>query len=701
MFPDNMTMQQAFSAPTSARHSRTHSPMGYPRANPSAMQQAQMTQAVTDGLYGSPSSSSSQPPPSIHKSIPGEGPKTGGVEVCIIGNGFYQGLEVMFGENLATTTTFWNDRLLVCLLPASTCVGEVLIRFKHDRQPQQIPTQGSSSTPRLVTFRYTDNDEEQLLKLALSVIGHKITGRVEDAADVARKILANEPNVWRPSTGGSTSTGTYTQQAGSGLIDKGGGGLLDKGGGLTDQGGGVIDKGGGSIDKGSGFVDKGGGLIDKGGGFVDKRSCDLEATLLRCLDIVDFDESPHPPYLDLAHPSGQTMLHLGCSLGLSRFVAGLLARGVDPTVPDKGGFTPIHFAAMHNWSKIVRRLLLSGADPTVRTLKGFTPADVTSSEEVLQTIGNPENYPRKPGTYSERIKDRVESASSLRSLWEGSVLNGPRSRHVAPIGGLRGDGWDEDGDGGLSMDKTPLEQRPWTSRRNSRESQLEAPSCELEANLRVQETGGDGISATAIAAWRNHIADQLYQLQQAVQLNLPNLPQIPTLLPMPNLPDYHSYLSNPMVRLGSLVPNRVPAWSREILSEVGGGRDGEHHWWGLLTGSSPPPAYEEIYPPLKGQSGDPNKLPETIIHQKHASVPDQASSAQSSAVVWQARPLGALEGVTRRFFTVQEQREQKMTRSPKEIRSVRKLFSIWVGSDNPRMSTHELNAPFCRFLYSS
>ena len=82
-------------------------------------------------------------------------------------------------------------------------------------------------------------------------------------------------------------------------------------------------------------------------------------TLLRCLDLIDLDDSPNTPRLNYRRPSGQTMLHFACSLGLHRFVAALLARGANPEPRDKGGFTPMHFAAMHGHPQIVRRLILS------------------------------------------------------------------------------------------------------------------------------------------------------------------------------------------------------------------------------------------------------------------------------------------------------------------------------------------------------
>lgn len=216
---ESVAMHQAFSAPTSARHSRTPSPVDTSGLAAPNLPPDQIAQAVTEGLLGLLSSSDWQQPPSIHKLIPSEGPKAGGVEVSVVGSGFYQGLEVMFGDTQAMTTTFWNDRLLVCLLPPAAHAGDVLIRFKHEQQPHWVPTAGSSTCRRPSTFRYVDDDEEQLLRSALIMIGHQMTGRAEDATDVARRIVGGDPTAWRPSSAHSTENGMGSGGGGGGGID--------------------------------------------------------------------------------------------------------------------------------------------------------------------------------------------------------------------------------------------------------------------------------------------------------------------------------------------------------------------------------------------------------------------------------------------------------------------------------------------------
>ena len=98
----------------------------------------------------------------------------------------------------------------------------------------------------------------------------------------------------------------------------------------------------------------------------------FEAAVLKCLDLIDLDDSPFQAHLNLQRPNGQSMLHISASLGFHRLVAGLLARGANPDLRDRNGMSPMHMAALHGHSNIVRRLRLAGGDPTLRSLLGFT-----------------------------------------------------------------------------------------------------------------------------------------------------------------------------------------------------------------------------------------------------------------------------------------------------------------------------------------
>ena len=159
-------------------------------------------------------------------------------------------------------------------------------------------------------------------------------------------------------------------------------------------------------------------------------SAGLENTLLRCLDIIDLDTSPHPARLAQRSKTGHTMLHFAAMAGMRRLVAGLLVRGVNPAITDFAGFTPLHYAAWLGRGKVVQRLL-SGDNAgllAMKTLEGKTPealAVESGRVEIVQllsasTIGQ--------GTLSR--------ASSLASLAE-SLSRASLSEYFA------GSEWDE------------------------------------------------------------------------------------------------------------------------------------------------------------------------------------------------------------------------------------------------------------------
>nr|CAG8438793.1 5539_t:CDS:10 [Entrophospora candida] len=120
--------------------------------------------------------------PKMNKLIPSEGPMYGGIEVTVLGSGFYDGLTCVFGEIPALQTQFWSPNALVCYLPPSPTPGPVAVTFKeHTSQDFTI-------------FNYTNNTDRALMELALQVIGMKMTGKVEDALDIATRIIQTDYN---------------------------------------------------------------------------------------------------------------------------------------------------------------------------------------------------------------------------------------------------------------------------------------------------------------------------------------------------------------------------------------------------------------------------------------------------------------------------------------------------------------------------
>lgn len=614
---ENLAVHPLYSAPPSAHPSRAPSPNGM-RHNAQAYQQAQVVQAVANGLYGMPLSLNPHRPPTIHKLIPNEGPKAGGIEVTCLGSGFCQGLEVMFGDCKATTTTFWGETSLVCLLPPSVFAGTVPVTFKHQHQQQPYPTPPIAKQQAF--FKYIDDDEQQIIRTALSVLGHKMTGKMEDVRELARRIVGDGSSSWGPSASHSPSGGTGSQNV-------------------------------------SGFNAATFGV-------------DVEATLLRCLDLIDLDDSPNMPRLNLRRASGQTMLHLACSLGLHRFVAALLARGANPEPRDKGGFTPMHFAALHNHPQIVRRLILSGADPTVRSLQGYTPSDMATSEEVIRAARRIEHHSRTRSGSS--LRSRNSSATSLRSVWEPATSPVPVEdcQTLSDDSDIDANEYeDEDADAAnddafwMRSTRRPSAQK---SRRQSIADGID-PIPELPPN--IESAGTLSSPGASMTAFRDQVAAQIQHLQQTMQLNFPNLPQMPNFPAMPTLPDYQTYL--PVRRITNLVGHNRGDNVKEQ----------EYRWWDLFSGNVPaaPPAYEDIFPQddlETKRASAAQAAADTVADNKCVEMFDQAES--STTVL--KRSLGTVRIGQSHTVTREEQDQLRRAHAEKmkRLSRDRNLFFIWI-----------------------
>lgn len=602
-----------FSAPGSVRPSRVPSPTFGPQSNGLPQSHAQM---LANSLHCVPGAANPQRPPVIHKLTPGEGSKSGGIEVTCLGSGFRQGLEVMFGDAQATTTTFWGESALVCLVPPALEAGTVPVTFKHNYE-QNIP----SPSNKQAIFRYVDEDEQELMKHALALINRKWNGNATDARNAAR-IIINQFGSNSSFTGGSIQGNSQHRHAGS-------------------------------------FNAAMTGIVD------------VEAALLRCLDIVDLDDSPYQARLNTRGTYGQSMLHLSASLGHYRLVAGLLARGANPDLRDNNGMTPMHMACLRGHARIIRKLRAAGGDPNLRSLNGYIPADMAISQQARDASN----------TFDHHARPRSAGATPITHLSrESSVISckgsrGARSK-VASVGARNGPFTDGDegveGDEGLaeayrSQPATPAQ--IWAqTRRNSFAAEPQYPGNSSQSNL-ASTTPFLAVNP-AMSAWRDQLSAQIQLFQQAVHRTLPNL-QLLALPPIPNLPDYQTY---PVVRrISSLVPQRNSRPSTADRS-TGAAKVTDYHWWELLTGAaSSPPAYDEIYP--ESSQGD--------LSDKKASALRAAGDAymdrKCEETFDQTKSSSALEtakiGST---ILTQEQLRSAHAMKVKRLRKDRNLFFIWI-----------------------
>lgn len=578
---DNMTRAQNasayFSHPSSAVPSRASSPvLQQSRANMAAYAR-QPTQTPTNSvqgrqqqhMYAAPNQQAQMrsagadetghtPPPTIVKITPAEGPSTGGTEVSIYGYNFTNGTQVQFGDQLATTV-FYGPQALLATSPPSRA-GGVDVTLVLPQQGSNRPY--SSPSGQRTIFTYTDTNP-RLMEMALRFLSQQNTGNQMNwnrfAHDVANQYLAN--NIGQ--------SGIHPQGYGGGGGNGGGGNMLAA------------------------------------------AATEVEEMVLKVFDLVDVSESPRQPEYDMAAQNGDTMLSLACALGMHRVAAALLARGANPDVRDKGGYTPLMHAALHKRTKTFQLLIVRGADPTIRSLMGYAAIDLVPKDarndfqQILQTT--PRSRSTRPALHSH-----ISSSSFASSTPSWDISSA--SFYESEIGSSAAQ-----------------------SRRPSADASSTAPAGEA---VEASNTPGS-VAPAAMAAWRDGLATQIHQFQQSVHWNMQHF-QLPAL---PPLPDYQE--SGMMRRLSSLVPYRGPVRSH-TADAAGGGVDDtrvseqQPRLWDMFSlppprqNLTPPPAYNDLFPEQAGITADKRQAAKTamvdaVADEKCAAMFERHSTLTSSS----------------------------------------------------------------------
>lgn len=576
-------------------------------------------------------------PSVIHKLVPAEGSITGGTEVTLLGSGFYPGMEVVFGDTLATTTTFWGDKCLNCLTPPALQPGLVSVVFKHEHPTFGQVQQSQPLMPKQqLFFRYVDDRELQMYRLALNILGQKL-GSQADAFHTAQQIMGSDPNAFfnmQSEMQGNSSGGQQRQVPG-----------------LENQG----------------------------------KLGDLDSKMLTYLEFIDLDDSPRPPRYNARSTTGQSLLHFAASLGLTRFVAGLLARGANPDVQDNTGNAPMHLAALNGHAHIVHRLRLTGANPNTRSVRGFTAADLATTLPAHQAALLPSRHYRSRSVGSLTSRRRQSSSASLSSMWEASSASGSLDHAVDDSEDF------DDEEETTDSDSEPLQFS--SSRRSSMHQDISPPI--MDNNEQTVASGdAQGYAPPApLVAWRDQLALQINQFQQSVANAFPNLPALPPMPPMPAIPampampalqDYQG--QGMMRRITNLVPHRPAA------------RDG---WWDYLKGTSAPnpnqpPSYDELFPDPDATDESDMKKSSLLRAATEAAI-DQHFEAQSSAAAAAAASASAstslaqvenddIKDITigRNVISREQQKHlrEQQARRMKGLGSDRNLYFIWVSNQH-------------------
>lgn len=174
------------------------------------------------------------------------------------------------------------------------------------------------------------NEAISRMELALQVVGLKMTGKIEDAKNVALRIVST--------TGAEDPPPRHAPST--------------------------------SYDMQSMFL------------VHSDDSKNFEASILKLLSLVDFTV-PNQADITMAtavsHTTasgGQTLLHLTALLDLPALMEFLIAHDVDLDTRDHGGYTPLHFAVLVRSKTCATLLVTAGADPEIVNLLGKTPQDI-------------------------------------------------------------------------------------------------------------------------------------------------------------------------------------------------------------------------------------------------------------------------------------------------------------------------------------
>ena len=197
------------------------------------------------------------------------------------------------------------------------------------------------------------------MELALQVVGLKMTGKIEDAKNVAMRIVGN------------AGDGSDSQGANNGNIMQ-----------LAPL---------------STTRDLRPLLFARAG-----ENDNFESLIVDFLSIIDVPLDNSAPgsisTLDaISHASAsgqQTLLHFASFLGFSSLTSFLVNHGADLDARDRNGFTPLHFAAISGSKLCVSILVESGADLTIVNVLGKTPKEIAVPgffDDILPIQEDPES----------------------------------------------------------------------------------------------------------------------------------------------------------------------------------------------------------------------------------------------------------------------------------------------------------------------
>jgi ankyrin repeat protein len=305
---------------------------------------------------------SSENAPYINKLIPSEGPLSGGIEVTVLGVNFMEGLVVVFGDTEAQTQ-FYSSSTLICILPPAQVPGPVPVAVKS--YSFNIPIQN------LMIFNYKNESDKQLMELALQVVGLRMTGKIDDARNIAMKIVSisdsSEEYNNKQDVNVESRNRAYSGISSDDPILKSSISILQRY---------IMDL----------------NVQNKtfNNGVLEINS--LENEVIQCLaSIISPDEPFEEEEINLTTAAGQTLLHFAVLLNMTSLIKWLIALDIDIDSSDINGNTALHLAILMGNSLVVKILINNDADVYCENCNGKTPLDLAyelNNESIIDIIEN-------------------------------------------------------------------------------------------------------------------------------------------------------------------------------------------------------------------------------------------------------------------------------------------------------------------------
>lgn len=301
-----------------------------------------LQQLTATGLqtFGSVSGLPNDTAPCIQKIIPAQGPCRGGIEVTLLGYNFRPGLIVKFGAKNALATHCWSESTIVTYLPPSAHAGQVLVSFENENLDTTL-------APGLhMVFTYTDDTDRQLIELALQIVGLKMNGKLEDAKNIAKRIVGSDKQ-------DKNAEGDLKQE-GSGTAVNASGEPYDQTANDNIPNNDVNDISGRRSSTYQMWYDNAHRAVQT----LTRSNLSTEEILINFLSLVDLPNCPIViPNWNLANTQGHTLMHLACLKNYSKLIAFLISHGTKVNVHDNQGLSPFFLASMCGHRRLMETLL--------------------------------------------------------------------------------------------------------------------------------------------------------------------------------------------------------------------------------------------------------------------------------------------------------------------------------------------------------